>query len=124
MDPSLTIHANILTLDERVDNLKYRLTVVNNSKNTFAESKIKGESPDPKPLIAELVYVIAGINYCVQENESLATDKANEATVRRQLLSAINTDVKNLKEQLLELINKSPVELKNQYRKEKTPERK
>lgn len=92
-----------------VEDLSRRIIHLNECKNKYAFQKMKGErilKEDENEMISNLIYLIAEIR-------KLASEKIEEQSLLNQMVK-INDDIKELKKQILFLLNSSPSEIKHE----------
>lgn len=99
-----------------LDELKSRIVSLNIEKNEYATKKVKGElsETDEKNLVSSLIYVISELKQCAKDCGISDDGKFIERTKEIEDLNHLNESVKNLKSQILFLVNSSVKDIKKE----------
>lgn len=93
--------------------LEKRIELLNSKKNTYTQDKINN-TVDPKSekdMIAELIYCITDIRRVGEYILTLSTEERAEKKEYIQGIKKLNEDIKDLKSQILLLVNNSKEEI-------------
>lgn len=99
-----------------LNNLKNRIIELNNLKNNYATKKLKNDinERDEKDLVSTLIYIIAEIKKYASEIGIDNNGKITKECPELNDFNHINESVKNLKKQILFLINSSVKEIREE----------
>lgn len=101
------------------DTITSKIISLNKCKNNYAEKKLKGDvkEDDEKDMISTLIYVIAELRKIATDIGISDEGKTNTQHSELDTFIALNDNIKNLKTQILFLINSSQQQLKEEMMK-------
>lgn len=102
------------------DDIVSKIVSLNKCKNSYAEKKLKGDADenDEKDMISSLIYLIAELRKTASEIGISEDGKLNSSHPELEKFMSLNENVKNLKSQILLLINSSTKQLKEEMLKQ------
>lgn len=104
-----------------IDELKSRIIALNHTKNTYATKRLNDDASesDKKDLISSLIYVIAELRRCGSDMGLSDDGKINRVDVNMDEFNVLNDSVKNLKTQILFLVESSVSDIREEISKQK-----